>query len=86
MTEWTPTSEDRFHDMLGQLPPEAYGHGGFLVGEPCTHRTCRVTGTVRPTFSPFIRIGEVAYEGTRSLTVPEFRALDLSAVVIVPAA
>ena len=41
--QWVPTTENMYYDMLGALPPVAYGNAenwtGFLMGEPVTQDT-----------------------------------------------
>ncbi len=67
--EWMPTTEKRFYDMLGVLPPAAYGKGGsFQVGEPMDHKNGR------PTFASFKVEGDNYYESSEALTFREFSA------------
>ena len=84
--EWTPTTEARYDEMLCILPPAIMERGGFLVGEPATHRVCSVTGHVRPAFAAFVSMGADVFEqkmygwrheffeASEPLTIPEFRA------------
>jgi hypothetical protein len=46
---WTQITEDKYHDMLGVLPPAAWNMdaGAFLVGEAMDHHA----GTGKPRFS-----------------------------------
>jgi len=71
---WTPTTGERYDEMLGCLPPALMLRGGFLVGEPCDHDA----GNGQPRFQAFrVRslhdenIFEVA---SRPMTRTEFRA------------
>jgi hypothetical protein len=73
MGKWIETTEERYDEMLGVLPPALMLGNGFLVGEPCTHRDCSVSGSFRATYSPFGNKGGKFYEYSESLTVPEFR-------------
>jgi hypothetical protein len=84
----TPTSdqptfrtctEARYNEMLEVLPPLAWTRKGFLVSEPWSHRTCKVTGQYRPTYQAMVRcVGMLGgyCESTSGLTVPEWRALN----------
>lgn len=60
---WQPCTEERYDYMMGVLPPALMHHGGFLVGEPFHHRTCRITGRISPTYAAFIRYKGKCYEG-----------------------
>lgn len=80
-----PCSEERYHEMLEVLPPIAWMNKGFLVGEPWTHRTCKVTGMVQPAYTAMVvRKGALGgyYESTVALTVAEWRALDVRTLTI----
>ena len=68
--EWTPTTEARFCDMLGCLPPALMLRGGFLVGEPFDHDA----GNGQPRFQGFRRRGDVYEVGNRPMTRAEFRS------------
>ena len=70
-------TEERWDEMLGVLPPALWIAKGFLVGEPFDHRTCKITGVVRATYTAFINHGGKFYEGP-NLTMPEFRAFDVA--------
>jgi hypothetical protein len=72
---WTETTEERFFDMLGCVPPAAVGGGGtlgadhaFQVGEASNH----VGG--RPTFATFYRTVDKYYESAQPMTFREFAA------------
>ena len=54
MAPFKECTEKRFDEMLGILPPALWIGKGFLVGEPMTHRVCKVQGYVCPTYSAFI--------------------------------
>jgi hypothetical protein len=63
--------------MLGILPPALMLGRGFLVGEPFDHRTCKVTKVIRASYAAFFQKNGKFYEGD-TMTMPEFRAFDLS--------
>ena len=67
---WTPTTEARFHDMLGCLPPAVMLRGAFLVGEPYDHDA----GNGQPRFQGFRQWGKEFFQSNRPLTRTEFRA------------
>lgn len=81
-----PCDEKRYNDMLEILPPIAWVRKGFLIGEPYSHRTCRLTNTVRPTYTAMVHhrgaLGEHYFESTSSLTVPEWNALNPNTLTI----
>ena len=66
-------TQARYEDMLGVLPPAMWLSYGFLVREAHSHRTCKVTGFVAPTFAYFFNHRGHYYEGD-PLTFAEFRA------------
>lgn len=70
-------SEQRYDEMLGMLPPAHWTGKGFLVGEPSTHRRCKVTGRTAPTFAAFFYAFGRYFEGD-DMTVKEFDAFDLN--------
>ena len=47
-------SEDQMDYALGVVPPIYVGNG-FLMGEPETHRECRITGNYLPTYSGYFK-------------------------------
>ncbi len=73
---WKRVDSDRYYEMLEVLPPAHWTGKGFLVGEPATHRTCKITGTVRPTFAAFIALKGRYYEGP-DMTITEFDVFDV---------
>lgn len=51
------TTEDHYYDMLGAVPPEAYGsRGAFLLGEPMG-----LTPRGRQTWQAYWREGDAYY-------------------------
>jgi len=77
LMKWKEVDEERYDEMLGCLPPAYWIAKGFLVGEPFDHRTCKVTGVVRPTYAAFINRRDKFYEGP-NMTIPEFDVFDAS--------
>lgn len=77
---WKEVTEERYDDMLEALPPAVFKPHGFLVGEPMTHRACRVSGTVRAAYTSFVQRAGRFYECTEALTAPEFDSIDLTKV------
>lgn len=77
---WKLTTEERYDEMLGVLPPEVMTGYGFLVGEPFSHRTCRVSGEIEPTFDAFMRIDERYFVASEPLTRGEFHVVNLADV------
>lgn len=80
MTYWRKCTAERYDEMLGVLPPYCMTGFGFLVGEPSSHRVCKVSGDVRPDYAAFVRINGQHYEGP-NMTAPEWRTLNLNAVL-----
>lgn len=73
------TTEERYYDMLGVLPPADRTGSGFLVGEPYDHRPCRVNSTVQPTYQAFFQSGdERFFECREPMTKAEFRHYSLN--------
>ena len=74
---WIETTEERYYEMLGVLPPASQGSmigaHGFQVGEPTDHNE-----RGEPTFASFkeeVRVmGSKFYESAESLTFREFKA------------
>ena len=77
---WKECTAARFYEMLGVLPPAYQDHMGFLVGEPMSHRGCRVAMQIAPTFAAFITHNDKYYECKEPLTVAEFRAFLTKAI------
>lgn len=70
-----------YDDALGALPPEVYGTHGFLLGEPITHRRCRISGEYAPTFEAHCLIRGQFYVSADSVTVKEFEQLTVNDVL-----
>lgn len=70
--QWVPTTENMYYDMLGALPPVAYGNAenwtGFLMGEPVTH-----DARGDAIYSAYIRVDDNFY--VQNMTVKEFKDL-----------
>jgi hypothetical protein len=75
-------SAERYMEMEEIVPPIAWTFGGFLIGEPASHRICRVTGQHRPTYTAMVERGSEHFESMTSLTVREWRALDLGTIMV----
>lgn len=67
--EWIETTEDQYDEMLGCLPPIAFTHSGFLVGEASDHHAT----TGRPRYAAYIRKGDKYFTASRPMTVQEFK-------------
>jgi hypothetical protein len=70
MTTWKKTTEERYYEMLGIVPPAEMTGLGFLVGEAMDHNS-----RGRPRYAAFARVNELFYEADEPLTVAEFRAV-----------
>ena len=70
---FTPTTEDRYNEMLEVLPPAVWTGLGFLVGEPQDHNA-----EGQPRFACFVKLGDKFFEASRTVTVAEFRAVRVS--------
>jgi hypothetical protein len=70
---WKEVSDERYNEMLEVLPPALWLANRFLVGEPTSHRRCKITNKVMPTYAPFIFAFGRYYEGD-PMTPAEFRA------------
>lgn len=66
---WKQTTEERYDEMLGVLPPALWLGHGFLVGEPFDHDRMG-----RPRFAAFVYIDGKFYENSDPMTAQEFRA------------
>jgi len=73
---WIKTTEDRFDEMLGCLPPVAWVSKGFLVGEAYDHGTCKITGDTRARYTALVSHGGEFYESKAPMTIPEWKAFD----------
>jgi hypothetical protein len=62
------TTHERYHEMLGALPPAAWWRGAFLVGEPTDHDV----SSGRPRFQLFRQRGEIFEASVRPITAREF--------------
>jgi|Laugrespbdmm15dd_1035085.scaffolds.fasta_scaffold109511_2 hypothetical protein len=68
---WNITTAERYHDMLGAVPPAEQYRSAFLLGEASDHRG--EDGAARFTI---YRVSDgVYYEGSRPVTRAEFRQL-----------
>jgi hypothetical protein len=66
---WVTTTNEQYDDMLGVLPPIAWSHDGFLVGEPDDHSVT----TGRPRYRAYRNQNGAFFVSTRPLTVAEFK-------------
>lgn len=66
---WDETSEERFVEMRGCLPPALMCGGGFLVGEPWDHHA----KSGLPRFQAFLKFGGKFFVASRPMTRDEFR-------------
>ncbi len=79
--KWVEVTEERYDYMLCVLPPEIMLKGGFLVGEPTSHRRCKMTNCFKPTFDGFKRVGSYDdadckfFATSEPVTISEFKAL-----------
>ncbi|MDC7784784.1 hypothetical protein PQJ75_00765 [Rhodoplanes sp. TEM] len=73
---WKKVDAGRYADMLDIMPPAVHRAHGFLVGEPWTHRTCRVTGEFRAAYAAFIRNRSGHFECLEPMTPAEFTAVN----------
>jgi hypothetical protein len=80
---WHKVSQERYNELLEILPPAHQTQKGFLVGEPTTHRKCKITGQVEPTYAAFIKYQDQYFEGP-DLTVEEFNCLNILTTIIEP--
>ena len=74
MPKFKEVTCERYHEMLGMLPP-IWDSKGFLVGEASGHRVCRVTGNFTTTFMAFADFDEKFFESLDPLTVNEFKKM-----------
>lgn len=66
---WTPTTAEKYEEMLNILPPAGWMRGGFLVGEPTDHDFA----SGRPRYDAFRQRDAVFETASRPLTLAEFR-------------
>jgi hypothetical protein len=71
------TTEDRYNDMLGAVPPIGFGGSYFLCGEPADQRKCTVTGKYDFTYDGFFASNdwENYYTVDQAVTRAEFKQL-----------
>jgi hypothetical protein len=69
MIRWTETTESRFDEMLGVVPPAIMWGNGFLVGEAFDHDRAG-----RPRYAAFIQVRGTFYESAHPMTVADFKA------------
>jgi hypothetical protein len=67
--EWIPTTEEKYWDALGALPPAAQAGAAFLLGEP--QDTHIRTGAER--FDAYYSRGNTYLVSSRPITRTEFR-------------
>lgn len=66
-------SAERYNQMLEILPPAIWLTNRYLVGEPSSHRRCKITKTTCPTYAAFF-FAFGRYFESDPMTVSEFRA------------
>ena len=66
---WEETTQERFDDMMGILPPAAMTGNAFLVGEPSDHDA----GNGMPRFQAYRRRGNAYQASSRPMTRKEFK-------------
>ena len=69
---WNEISQEQYDEWFECLPPAAWGHRAFLVGEPSDH--CAKTG--RPRYHACRMVGDIAQAASRPMTRAEFTALN----------
>lgn len=70
---WEPCTEETFWEMLGCLPPVFHQNGAFLVGEPTSHRRCKISGEIRATYQGYREFSTAIFEATsEAVTRAEF--------------
>ena len=70
MPKFTKTTEEKYWEMLGVLPPAIMTGYGFLVGEPMDHNA-----QGRPRFSCFMEYRGEFFESVAPMTIAEFKAI-----------
>jgi hypothetical protein len=69
--EWIETTEEKYYEMLGVLPPAWLTQDSFLVGEPYDHHA--VSGA--PRFAAYIHFGKRYLTSNRPMTIKEFKSI-----------
>jgi hypothetical protein len=70
------STETKYWEMLGMLPPAIQTGHGFLVGEPMNHNS-----KGEPCFTAFVeKAGGQFFESKQAMTVDEFKALNVSEI------
>lgn len=71
------TTEDRYDDMLGAVPPINFGGSYFLCGEPVSERKCLITGGIGSTYDAFFASNDYQhyYTVNEPITGAEFKQL-----------
>jgi hypothetical protein len=80
MIGWKQTTEERYWDILGCVPPIAQRGFGFLVGEAADHRKCKISGQFAPRYDAFIEINGRFFESVDPITVLEWMAIKHSEI------
>jgi len=70
------TTEEQYFDMIGAVPPAAYGAGGFLVGEASSFRVCRITGREAYIYEAFFDLDGRYRQADEPMTIDEFRQVE----------
>lgn len=72
--KWFFSTDDRYWEMLGMLPPACQRDIGFLVGEPYDHGRCTASGLIKPRYTAFVWIRSLGwiFESEGPMTVAEF--------------
>lgn len=81
--EWRRSTEAKYWEMMGVLPPAASRGLGFLVGEPWDHGPCPWRKGDWPRFECWLTIptdgmGERYVVGSRPITAQEFARITQS--------
>ena len=75
MIKWTPTTEEKYWEMLEVLPPAIMTDLGFLVGEPLDHGACPITGNFGPRFEAFAKVGDDFFVAAEAMSPNGFRQI-----------
>ena len=73
-TTWNETTQSRYDEMLGVVPPATMTGGAFLMGEAYDFRQCAITKQIAHTYYAFRRQDGKFFEAGTKLTLAEFRA------------